>query len=177
MDVMPPVKLFAAILYREETALSEALMRLTKAFGEIDYRSSPYPFDVTDYYKAEMGEPLFRVLVSFAPLSQAETLPEAKWNSIDIENNCKGTLTGCTVNIDIGYLDYDKVVLASTKKGAYKIAMQRNIWADMILHFEKGTFVPFSWSFADFKDNRYEKALLRIREMYKKARHLIDSGR
>lgn len=170
MDEACPVKLFAAVLYQNPTDFDNACKLLAQAFGEIDYISPESPFDVTDYYQKEMGVPLLRKLLSFSRLSQAAALPEIKQKSIEIEERLSSNQKR-TVNIDSGYLDFDKVVLASTKKGPYKIYIRNNLWADMTLHYEKGTFLPFSWTFADFKDGRYNPFLLRIRELYKKTMH------
>lgn len=161
------VKIIAAILYKEEAALEEALSRLSARFGRTDYASPPFSFDVTGYYEPEMGPGLSRVIVSFADLADPAELPAIKRFSIAIEEESKKG-AGRRVNIDTGYLDYDKMVLASTKPGPYKILMADNIWADMTLHYEKGAFHPFAWTFADFRDGRYDRAFLRVREIYKK---------
>ncbi|MBL8029374.1 MAG: DUF4416 family protein, partial [Fibrobacteres bacterium] len=165
-----PVKVFAAILYRDEPALSEAISQLSGLWGDADSVSKPQPFDVTDYYSGEMGADLKRILVSFRRLQDASRLGDIKRESIIIEERLKKLGAGRTVNIDSGYIDVDKVVLASTKRGPYKIYLNEGMWADMILHYEKGHFTPFKWSFADFKDGRYEKDLLHIRELYKKGK-------
>jgi hypothetical protein len=170
MEKVLPVKLFAAILHQESASLDSCLGALAGAFGPSDYQSPATPFDVTDYYAREMGGPLCRVLVSFEKHVQPAELPAIKLKSVAIEESLRLN-RGRTVNIDSGYLDFDKVVLASTKKGPYKICMESGIWADMTLHYEKGTFLPFAWTFADFKDGRYNPYLLRIRELYKKACH------
>jgi len=170
MEKILPVKLFAAVLFREPVALDSCCEALARAFGRVDYQSPASPFNVTDYYEKEMGTPLSRTLISFENHVQPSALPDIKLKSVAIEESlCRGGKR--TVNIDTGYLDFDKVVLASTKKGPYKICMEKGIWADMTLHYEKGTFLPFAWTFADFRDGRYNPYLLRIRELYKKGCH------
>ena len=163
-----PVKVFAAVLFSDEEALSKALLELEAALGNADYRGKSIPFDVTDYYEKEMSAPLFRKVISFTNLMDPSRLPELKNKCIEIEKTHLNASGGRAVNIDAGYLDFDKVVLASTKQGPYKIYMTGCIWADLTLHYEKGHYTPFAWSFADFKDGRYERDFLRIREIYKK---------
>jgi len=169
MDVILPVKLFAAILFHSPEALADAFQKLETAFGPIDFKSPSIPFTVTDYYEDEMGPKLSRIIISFERLVGGELLADIKLTTIEIENVLKMGGQGRSVNIDSGYLDHDKVVLASTKKGAFKIYAQKNIWADMTLHYAKGHYIPFDWSFADFKDGRYEAAFMRIRDLYKKS--------
>ena len=170
MHEVYPVRFFAAVLYSSKQDFELCLQKLVSEFGPADYISPEAVFDVTDYYKKEMGAPLYRVMVSFEKSISPSLLPDIKLTSIAIEDSLKKP-AGRTVNIDSGYMDYDKVVLASTKSGPYKIYMDKGIWADMTLHYEKGTFLPFPWTFADFKDGRYNKYLLHIRELYKKSNH------
>ncbi|OGS36714.1 MAG: hypothetical protein A2293_10445 [Elusimicrobia bacterium RIFOXYB2_FULL_49_7] len=162
------VKLIAALLYNTNDALDKASQKLTKAFGPIDFQSLPLLFEVTTYYDAEMGAGLQRILLSFTQLISPADLPSIKHRTIEIEKSLADEAGHRSVNIDSGYLDFDKVVLGSTKQGAYKLLMQEDIWADMTLHYEKGHYHPFPWTFADFKDGRYDRYLMRIRELYKK---------
>ena len=59
------------------------------------------------------------------------------------------------------------MVLASAKYNGQKIHLGRGIYADLTLHYEKGHFQPYPWTFPDFKSGRYEKVFLRMRELYK----------
>jgi len=74
------------------------------------------------------------------------------------------------VNLDPGYLDYDKFVLASAKYNGQKIYLDCGIWADLTLHYEKGKFDPYPWSFPDFKSRMYDGAFLEMRRLYKDRR-------
>ena len=74
------------------------------------------------------------------------------------------------VNIDIGYMDLDKVVLPSYKRGPFKLYAGNGVWLDMLLTYAKGVFYPTSWAFEDFKRNPYQHDLQLIREKFKKSR-------
>jgi len=163
----PPVKWFAALLHADEGLLEEAIVLLAETFGPIDFRSDPFPFTSTDYYRSEMGAPLFRRFVSFYPLASPERLADVKLRSTAIEDRL-AVAGRRKVNIDTGYLDFDKVVLASAKYNGDKIYIGRGIWADLTLRYVKGEFVPYPWSFPDFKMGLYNPTLLRIRTLYKK---------
>ncbi|MDZ7372650.1 MAG: DUF4416 family protein [candidate division KSB1 bacterium] len=161
-----PVKLFIGVLFSDAVKLEEARSCCEEAFGPIDWTSPDFPFDVTTYYCAEMGEPITRRFWSFARLVQPDELPGIKLttNRIEAELAVEGKRK---VNLDPGYLDYDKVVLASAKYNGQKIYLRDGIYADLTLHYEKGHFYPYPWSFPDFKSGRYERTFLRIRELYK----------
>ncbi|MCJ7812585.1 DUF4416 family protein [bacterium] len=160
------VKLIIGILYSDEGLLKKALNLLEKRYGEMDFQSHPFEFTVTDYYVSEMGSPLFRIFVSFKKLIYPKRIARIKieTNGIEEQLSIKGKRK---VNLDSGYMDYDKVVLTSVKYNGQKIYLDHGIWADLTLHYEKGKYDPYPWSFPDFKKGIYNDVFLRIRERYK----------
>jgi hypothetical protein len=162
----PRVNLFAGVLYSDAGILEKALGLLESRFGEIDYRSPSVPFDVTDYYAAEMGSPIGRIFISFGPLIFPSEIARIKIETNGIEDSL--AVDGKRkVNLDCGYLDYDKAVLASAKYNGQKIYLDSGIWADLTLHYEKKEYHPYPWSFPDFKSGRYNGFFLAIRRKYK----------
>ncbi len=164
-----PVKLFAAILFRDRDILDTCLRRLEGLFSPLDYRSEPVPFCITEYYEPEMGSGLQRVLVSFSALIPPETLVDIKL-AVDALEKELGVAGKRRVNVDPGYLDLFKVVLASFKGRGNKLYMGRGVWGDMTLYYKKSGWQIFPWSFPDFKDGCFDEALRQIRERYKSQR-------
>jgi hypothetical protein len=154
----------------------QAMARLISQFGECDFRSSPFPFTITDYYDREMGSPIYRIFISFYALVSPGEMADIKiiTNEIEYELAVDGART---VNLDPGYMDYDKVVLASAKYNGQKVYLDKGIWADLTLRYEKSGFVPYPWSFPDFKSHIYDEVFLQIRRLYKKKRRYADAGR
>jgi len=164
-----PVQPIAALLFRDDEQLKEALTQLTQKLSvKVDFQGPPHPFDYTSYYTPEMGEGLQRVLVSFAPVREPGFLVEAKWIAHEIEERLS-VQGNRVVNIDMGYLDMFKLVLASFKERGNKIYLDREVWADMTLTFERGEFHPLPWSFPDFKSGDYNAELMEIRHRFKTA--------
>ena len=161
-----PVKLIMAILYRDEDLVESCLDTLQQSFSPMDYRGEPVPFDFTDYYNLEMGSGLKRVLVAFEQLVPPDALPDIKATTRDLERSIARD-NRRKVNIDPGYLDLFKLVLASFKARGNKLYLGRGVWGDMTLYFEKGQFHPFQWSFPDFQHGTYHPQLKEIRERYK----------
>ena len=159
------VKLFVAILYADLQALSDAETRLRDVWGPIDFEGPEHPFDMSDYYGSEMGADLKRRLVSFERLVPPETLTQAKLttNSIESALSVSGRRR---VNLDVGYLDHNKVVLGSVKYAGQKIHLGKGIYADLIARFGHGRYRPFEWTFPDFRDGRYDTELNRLRQIY-----------
>lgn len=161
-----PVKLFVAALFSQEAVMHEAIDRMEEQWGPIDYASDAIPFDVTDYYVSEMGEGLVRQLFSFARTISPAEIVAVKLRSNELED-CFAEGGRRKINLDPGYMDHNKVILPSMKQGSQKIYIDKGVWADPTLRYEKGTLLAFDWTFPDFKDGRYLRPLLRIRELYK----------
>ena len=166
--VPPPVRPIVAILWADRDALDAAKEVMVEAWGELDYEGADHVFDATDYYRSEMGEGLHRRLVSFRELMSPESLVERRLRSGSIEDSLRGP-NGRRVNLDPGYLDLGKVVLASLKGLSQKIYLGRGVYADLLLRFHSGAYRPFDWTFPDFRDQRYERELLEMRARYRSA--------
>lgn len=161
-----PVKLFHGILFSEEEKLVRAREELIRRFGPVDYESPRFPFRITSYYEVEMGAPIYRIFLSHEPLIHPGRLAGIKIQSNEIEEQL--AVNGRRkVNIDSGYMDVCKVVLASAKYNGQKIYLDQGIYADLTLYYRKGEFFPYPWSFPDFRTGMYTSAFLRIRERYK----------
>ena len=160
-----PVKLLVAILWTGEAALRAALEELHAEWGEIDFTGADRPFDRTDYYLDEMGADLLRRLVSFADLVPPESIRTAKLRCNEIEDRMSAERRR-RVNLDIGYLDHNKIVLASVKYAGQKIHLGDGVYADLVARYKDGRYQPFEWTFPDFRDGRYDGELAQIREQY-----------
>jgi Domain of unknown function (DUF4416) len=160
-----PVKYFVAGLYTDAAALTDACAALVEPFGPIDFEGPDRPFDLTDYYEKEMGPHLTRRLLAFASLRTPEDLATSKLTCNRIEV-LLATPTGRRVNLDVGYLDHNKIVLASAKGAGQKIYLRDGIFADLIARFAHGRYQPFEWTFPDFKDGRYDDELAKLRTLY-----------
>jgi len=169
----PPVKLFAGLLYSDTACLERAGLILEKKFGPVDFKSRPFAFDLTDYYVPEMGKPIIRVFYSFQRLIHPGEISRIKRDTNRMEDKL-AVGQNRKVNIDPGYMDYDKVVLASAKYNGQKIYLDHGIWADLTLHYQRGGFQPYPWSFPDFKTGQYNDVFMKIRALLKHQRRISD---
>ncbi|MEQ8191198.1 MAG: DUF4416 family protein [Candidatus Eremiobacterota bacterium] len=167
ISCVTPVKLFFGILFSSGKSLGEAEKELEELYGKIDYISPLFQFNLTDYYRCEMGPDISRVFYSFEKLISPDTIADIKLTSNLLEKKLSHNNGKRRINLDPGYMDYHKIVLASAKFGGQKIYTGKGIYADMTLWYEKGHYKSFPWTFLDFKGGLYEKVFLRIREIYK----------
>ncbi len=162
-------QLLAFILQQGNAWNASLLEALQLTWGPIRHLGKWYPFNQTDYYKPEMGSDLFRAVLSFEHTLSPEKIGSEKSRSNDLEKRLSSSQgEERNVNIDIGYMDLDKVVLPSFKRGPFKIYAGDGLWLDMLLTYAKGKFHPTAWAFDDFVRNPYEHDLLLIREKFKK---------
>ena len=155
-----------AVLAPSPTPPEALWVALESVFGPIDYKGGFLPFDTTDYYVDEFGAGLHRGFIAFRGLESPERLPEDKRAASCLETQFADGGKRL-YNLDIGYMDADKLVLASFKRGPCKLYLRDGVYGDLLLKYAKGRFEPFPWAFSDFQDGRYQKSLLIIREKLK----------
>jgi len=160
------VKLVVGLIFKDETALQKAVFLLQRKFGPLDYSSAILPFTSTDYYQDEFGTGLKKQFVSFKRLVQPGKLPSIKiyTNKLEKKLSCNHKRT---VNIDPGYLDMAKFVLATTKDYVHRIYLDKGIFAEMTLYYRDKTFNPWEWTYPDFRTPAYIEIFCKIRWLYK----------
>lgn len=163
---MSQAQYFIGVLFAPKINIQDIYEILTDAYGPIELSSEIYPFEATRYYAAEMGEGLKRTFFSLRRLREASELVRFKKDSCQLEQEFFSEEGKRLVNLDPGYLDAVKVVLASTKQGGHKIALTSEIYADLVLDYFQGNFRSFDWTFPDFKSGLYFSFFERLRQSY-----------
>ncbi len=173
-----PVKLFIGILTSMPERLPEIESRLSARFGTVDLRSEGIPFDLTHYYDEEMGHPITRFFLAFEPLVPPDTLAAVKaaTNNVELEFAKEWNQVPRPVNLDPGYLEESKIVLASTKNFYHRILLADGIYGEVTLHFSHHAWHAFPWSFPDFRSARYNDFFDRLRQVYRGQLNSADSG-
>jgi len=165
-----PVKLIVGILTSIPALLAETEKELTTLFGLIDARSEIFHFDWTGYYDVEMGSPLYRRFLGFANLIEAPTLVDAKIaaNALEAEMAIKHPGVCRPINLDPGYLEQSKIILASTKNFFHRILIARGIYAEVTLYYQDKRWKPFPWTFPDYGSQKYHPFFTALRENYRR---------
>jgi hypothetical protein len=161
------VKLFMAVLFDAEDCYNDVMTKLSERFGPIDNSYGPIPFRFTDYYKDEMSGNQKKAYLTFEPLILREDLPAIKTFTNDIERQTAAAGKR-TINLDPGYIAADKLVLASTKDFYHRIHLSQGIFAEVTLHYRKGLYRYFSWTFPDYKEPAFLEFLEKARAGYMK---------
>ncbi len=160
-----PVKLITGFIFRDEKYFKKTENILTRKFGKIDFKSQIIPFDFTDYYAKEFGGNLNRVFVSFENLISPKYLSSIKviTNSVEKKLSLNGNRL---INIDPGYLDSARLVLASTKDYAHRIYLDKGIFAEITLIFKDRSFRAWEWTYPDYKREEYIEIFHKIRAIF-----------
>src|SRR5262249_25820955 len=156
-----PVKLFVGVLVSDPKLITTVRDRLATLYGTIDHESPVIPFDFTDYYAPEMGDIIDRVFFSFQRLIEADQLAEIKrtTNALEQEMAAATDVPGepkRPVNLDPGYIEHAKVILASTKNFYHRMYIGRGIFAEVTMHFRNNTFQFFPWTYPDYQSKDYQ---------------------
>jgi hypothetical protein len=133
-----PVKYFAALLAADENLFLEVERDLSLLLGEIETASPILPWTLTDYYKREMGAATMRKFVGFRPIAAPDRLAAVKLAAQELETRYareRGGRRDRRINIDPGYLEVGKVVLATTKNAAHRVYVGAGIYAESTLYF------------------------------------------
>jgi hypothetical protein len=161
----PPVKLIIRFIFKEEKILEQAEALLKRHFGKIDFQSQPLPFTHTAYYEQEFGQNLKRKFISFEKLIRPEDLPKIKIMTNRIEKKLAPGESRL-INIDPGYLNLAKLILASTKDYRHRIYLNQGIYAEVTLFYQDKSFQSREWTYPDYKTCEYGEIFNQVRKIY-----------
>lgn len=161
-----PAKLVMSCFTKDKKVLGEVARKLFESFGPPDVISPWLAFEQTDYYKPEMGAPLFRRLMAYPKLMAQEALTDVKLVTNELEDKfaVKGKRL---VNIDPGYLLSERFVLATGKNYTHRIYLREGIYADLTLIYHKGGFRSLDWTYPDYASEAIINFLESVRDRYR----------
>ena len=161
-----PVKLIIGILAADEAALAEAVKAISKSFGIIDLTSDVWPFTQTDYYKDELGPNALRQFVTLENIIDPGKLAQIKHDTNSLEQQLADSLKLSLprpVNLDPGFIEPSKLILASTKNFSHRIYIGNKMFAEVTLMYEKGHWRHFEYTFPDYRQSCYHDFLSKVR--------------
>lgn len=170
-----PAVLVAGITFSENEVLKHTVTSLEEEFGQIEFKSAVFDFNMTDYYTAEMGEDLRKIFYCFKNPIEPGILPDIKLKTNEIELRfARGDKENPlrTVNIDPGYITLSKLVLASTKDYSHRIFIGKGIYAETTLRFLRGSFVPIDTTYPDYRTPLAIDFFKKVRDFFKRNRDI-----
>ena len=146
----------------------KAALHLAKIFGPVDFTSDIITFDQTSYYEKEMGRNLQRQFISFKRLILPAKLILIKRQANKLEFKLSQNRQHRAINLDPGYLEYGKLVLATTKDHQHRLYLGQGIFGEVTLRYTNGSFTPWEWTYPDYATQEYINIFNHIRKLYQK---------
>jgi len=166
--ITPPerVMLFAGFLFNDTSILEKSLELLTKLYGDILFKSQQINWNYSEYYNNELGKNILRQFVFFKNLIDPANIVDIKiqtnkFEEMFLDNNRR------RINIDPGYISLAKIVLATTKNYSHRIYLGRGIYAEVTLIYKNNTFIPFFYTYKDYRGKEYIDIFLKARNELK----------
>jgi hypothetical protein len=155
--------LIVAAFSRWPAAIAWARENLQNRYGPIALDGPIFDFVETHYYDDQMGPGLKKTFFAFERLIDPVEIVEIKLATNELESEMARSGEWATdrtgvvrpVNLDPGYLNAGKWVLATTKDQAHRIYLGRGIFAEVTLRFDRGEFVPWPWTYPNYCRDDY----------------------
>ncbi|MBE0537397.1 MAG: DUF4416 family protein [Phycisphaerae bacterium] len=161
-----PVKLIVGVLAADARCLAAAREAIALEFGAADFISDVWPFTQTQYYEEEAGEHILRQFVSVESLIAPGDLAQIKHRANRLEQALASELAAGLprpVNLDPGYIEPSKLVLASTKNFSHRIYIGDNMYAEVTLTYARGVWIVYPYTFSDYQQKAYHDFFDRVR--------------
>jgi hypothetical protein len=165
----PSLLLVVAAFSRHEVAIAWGRERLERMFGPVGLASDAFAFNQTSYYEATMGPDLKKQFFAFRDLVAPDSLPAIKLHTNALERELADQAV-CTeprpLNLDPGHLSLGKFLLATTKDQSHRVYLRDGIFAEVTLRYQAGAYEPWSWTYADYRQECVRAFLQEARDYY-----------
>ena len=161
-------KLIVGVIYNDEEIYNRALEMITREFGEIDGESEHFSFsrEFSDYYDGELGGEGQRVIFSFKECVDPSRQAEIKKATNEMERILSDGDGNRLINLDPGFINHGRLMLATTKKAGFRIPLEDGIYTELTLFWAKGAWHKLPWSYRDYQSERVQKFITEVRKTY-----------
>ncbi len=171
-----PVKLFVGMLSSDPALFPVCADIFCTKYGSIDYESPLLPWNLTHYYREELGDDIFRKFIFFKELIDPGELPKIKIFATMVEEKFSVQAEKTTqrkINLDPGYVTEAKVVLATTKDYSHRIYIGSNIYAEVTLKYNirNHEYAANDYTYPDYCTDQYRAIFASARERLRTALH------
>ena len=165
----PPaaVKLITGFIYTGDVDFDQVKVRVEKEWGSMDLDSGEIPFVFTSYYEKEMGVSLLRRFCSFQNLIDPGSIPGVKLRANDVEDEFARQDKTRRLNLDPGYVEQAKLILATTKNFSHRVYIGQSIYGEVTLQWKKGRFLTLPHTYPDYASRFALDFFRKVREKYR----------
>ena len=168
-----PVNLIIAVMYTDESLMTEVRDIIQKKYGPVDKTSEIFVFsDISPYYDPEMGAGIKKVIFSFEKTVARDFLVEVKLDCVNIEKQYSENGKR-NINLDPGLISLENFILATGKNYSHRIYLGKGVFAEVTLMFgKKNEIKELPWTYRDYLFEPARTFLLETRELYRIKRSL-----
>ena len=160
-------KMIMGVIYHEKAIYDEVIEILKEKFGPIDDMTEEFSFsrEFSNYYDEELGGEGIRVILSFKDTVDASRQAEIKTytNALEAQYSKEGLRK---INLDPGFMNHGRLMLATTKPTGFRIPLKDGIYTELTLFYARGGWQIFPWTYRDYRSERVQSFLSRIRKNY-----------
>ena len=160
-------KLIMGFIYPTEEIYQQALGIMKERFGEIDFACDEFSFsrEFSDYYDGELGGEGLRRIYSFREHIEPSRQAEIKTftNELELILSPDGMRK---VNIDPGFINHGRLLLATTKPAGFRIPLSSGIYTELTLFWARGAWQKLPWTYRDYQSELVQGFITSVRKKY-----------
>ena len=163
-----PEKLIIGVIYNDKKVFNEAMSIIFEKFGESDGMCEEFSFsdEFSSYYDTELGGKGIRRIYSFERLVDPSRQAEIKKFTNDVEKKFSDEDGNRKINLDPGFINHGRLMLATTKETGFRIPLEDGIYTELTLFWARGGWQKFPWSYRDYQSERVQSFLTSVRKKY-----------
>ncbi len=163
-----PEKLIIGVIYNDKEVFDKAMAMIFEKFGECDGMCDEFSFsdEFSNYYDSELGGKGIRRIYSFERLVDPSLQAKIKEFTNEVEKTFSDKDGHRKINLDPGFINHGRLMLATTKETGFRIPLERGIYTELTLFWARGAWQKFPWSYRDYQSERVQSFLTNVRKKY-----------
>lgn len=161
-------KLIIGVIYNDKEVFDSAMAIIYDKFGEPDGVCEEFSFsdEFSDYYDSELGGKGIRRIYSFEKLVDPSEQAKIKEFTNELEKKFSDADGNRKINLDPGFINHGRLLLATTKETGFRIPLERGIYTELTLFWARGKWQKLPWTYRDYQSERVQRFLTSVRKKY-----------
>lgn len=157
-----PGLIFASVILNADSFDFESFNKVWTDRYELENTFEPEFNPSLEYYSKEMGDNLKRYIICTSKPREREEMIDGKlWaDSIEQETAIEGNRQ---LNIDIGLVLKEQVLLSTSKPYSHRIYLRDSIWAELTYTYENKSYHFLPWTYPDYQSEEKIKLFNSLR--------------
>lgn len=150
LKAAPKVKYFYSVLYNKNYMPIGKVKELLKLEFSCENYFFPSFNPLFEYYSHEMGQELGRVIVYCDELETRVQIIQKKLRADKLER-IHSRENKRTINIDVGYIAKEQLVLATGKPYGHRLFIGQGVYYELVYIYRNKTYNSLPWTYPDYQ--------------------------